>query len=96
MLKTEEFWTLSIIGMIALLLAVANALLVNDNTRARQEAQNRSQFIQQSIQLEQLYKQLAQELANRAVRTQDGELRDLLSAQGISINFDAAGQGGLQ
>ncbi len=90
MLKNGQFWTLSIIGAVALLLAVANMFLFAQNRALQTEAAGRSQYIQQSVQLQDLYRRLVQELGERALRTRDDQIRDLLASQGINVNFDAA------
>ncbi len=90
MLKNGEFWTLTVVGAIALLLVVGNMILFTQNRELQTQAATRNQFIQQSVSLQQLYRQLVQELGERALRTRDDQLRDLLSSQGINVNFDAA------
>ena len=92
MLKPSQYWILTGAGVIAVALAVTNMFMVQGNTALKAEASSRAQYIQQSIALEQLYGQIVQELAQRAVRTQDDQVRDLLAAEGI--NFDAPAPAG--
>lgn len=93
MLKIHEFWTLTVAGSIAILLALANMYLFQGNRALQAEVNTRAQYIQQSIALESLYREMVQGLADRAVRTRDDQIRDLLSAEGINVTFDAAGGG---
>jgi hypothetical protein len=64
------------------------------NRALQDEASSRAQFIQQSIALENLYRQIVKELADRAVRTRDDQIRDMLSGEGINLTFDAPPAGG--
>lgn len=89
MLKNGEFWTLTVVGAAAVALAVANAVLFIGNRSLQQEAGQRAQFIQQSIALEGLYREMLQGLADRAMRTRDEQVRDLLAADGIKLDFAA-------
>lgn len=93
MLKPAQFRILMGAGGLALVLSVTNMFMVQANTQLKGEANGRAQFIQQSIALEQLYSQLVQELAQRAVRTQDGPLHDLLAAEGINVSMAGAPAG---
>jgi hypothetical protein len=90
MLSKYEFWTLTGIGAVALALSGVNVYLSQTNTGLQAEASGRAQYIQQSVALENLYRDIVQALADRAVRTHDTQIRDLLAAEGINVNFDAA------
>jgi hypothetical protein len=87
MLKDSEFWTLTVIGALALVLAALNMSLFQSNRALQAEANKRAQFIQQSIALETLYRQIVQELADRAVRTRDDQVRDMLAGEGLNLTF---------
>ena len=89
MLNNYEFWTLTGIGAIAFILTGTNMYLVQTNTALQTEAGGRAQQIQQSIALENLYRQVAQALAERAIKTQDEQIRDLLAAEGLTVNTNA-------
>lgn len=91
MLKPAQYWILTGAGILAVALAVTNMFMVQANTTLKTEAGSRAQYIQQSIAMEQLYGQIVQELAQRAVRTQDDQVRDLLAAEGIKIDPAAGG-----
>jgi hypothetical protein len=89
MLKTFEFWILTVVSGLALALALTNMLLYQQNRELNGRAAERNQYIQQSVALENLYRQIVQELGQRAVRSRDDQIRDLLSEQGFNINFDS-------
>jgi hypothetical protein len=90
MLKDNEFWTLTVVCALALVLAFLNMFLFQSNRALQAEANGRAQYIQQSIALEQLYRQIVQELADRAVRTRDDQIRDMLAAEGLNLTFGTA------
>lgn len=98
MLNRNQFWILTSGGAIALLLVLVNMVLYLGNRELQEHANGRSQYIQQSIAMEGLYREIVQNLANRAVQTRDDQVRDLLAAEGINVNFppaaDAATGGG--
>lgn len=85
MLKESEFWLLTVLLIIAATLTAANMVLFQGNRTAQTEISGRQQFIQQSTQLEGLYREIVKALADLAVRSNDAELATLLGAQGISI-----------
>lgn len=90
MLKQNEFRLLTLIAAATLLVALANILLFSQNRERQQEVTSRGQFIQQSVQLEALYREIAKALADLAVRNKDQQLRDMLAAQGISVTVNPA------
>lgn len=86
---TRDRW-LTALAVIALLLVITNIVLYSGN-RARQAAYaTRAQYIQQSMQLEPLYRALVQGIADRAAGSNDQELSALLAAQGISYTLAPA------
>ena len=89
MLKNYQFWILTVVGVLALVLAIANMALSRTNGATQAEANSRAQYIQQSIAMENLYRDIVQELADRAVKTRDDQIRDLLAAEGFNVNFAA-------
>lgn len=85
MLKKNEFWILTALAAIALLLAIVNMVVFSQNRAAQAEVSGRSQYIQQAAQLEPLYREMVKALADLAVRNNDAELRDMLTKQGITL-----------
>jgi ABC-type transport system involved in cytochrome bd biosynthesis fused ATPase/permease subunit len=91
MLKQWQFALLTFIAALAVVLALINMAMFAQNRDAQMQVAGRSQFIQQSGQLQNLYKELVNGLADLAVRNQDQALRDLLTAQGITLNAPPQG-----
>jgi len=85
MLKKNEFWILTALAAIGVLLAIANMILFSQNRTAQAEATGRAQYIQQAAQLEPLYRELVKALSELSVRNNDAELRDMLAKQGITV-----------
>ncbi len=85
MLNKQQFILLSSLGSIALVLSVTTIVLFNGNRSAQNEFSTRTQFIQQSLQLEPVYQGLIRSLAELSAKQNDAQLRDLLAAQGITF-----------
>ena len=90
MLKTSQFWLLTAIAILAAIFAITNMVLFQGNRLAQTEVGARQQFIQQSVQLEVLYREMAKALADLAVRNRDADLSALLSSHGISVSVNPA------
>ena len=87
MLKRNQFLILSVLAAICVLLAIANMILFSQNRMAQAEASQRAQYIQQSAQLEPLYREMVKALGEMTVRNNDAQLRDMLAKQGITVNL---------
>ena len=85
-MNTLQYRILMLLGTLALLLSVVNALLFSSNREAQNELSTRAQYIQQSLQLEPLYQSLVKSLADLAARDGDAQLSELLATQGISFS----------
>jgi hypothetical protein len=89
MLSNRQFLCLNALGVLALLLVVANAVLFTVNRREQAELSQRQQFIQQTVPLEGLYREIVKALADLGVKANDRAVLNLLGAQGISVSVDA-------
>ena len=89
MLKQWEFWTVTTLALVAAILMVANLLLFTTLRTVKAEVAARQEYIQQTVQLETLYREIVKALADLSVHNQDEDLRALLSAQGISVTVNA-------
>jgi hypothetical protein len=89
MLKKNEFWTLTTLAAIGVLLAIANMILFAQNRAAQAEVTGRAQYIQQAAQLEPLHREMVKALGELAVRNNDTQLRDMLAKHGITVNMPA-------
>jgi len=85
-LSAAKFWLLTLMGLAALVLVVVNVVMANGNQSLRQEANQRQQYINQSIGLGRLHNQLVQALARLAVQAPDDALLEMLERHGINVS----------
>ena len=90
MLKRNEFWIVTVLAAIGLLLAIANMIMFSQNRMAQAEVTGRAQYVQQAAQLEPLYRELVKALADLAMRNNDTDIRDMLAKLGINITLNPA------
>jgi|MudIll2142460700_1097286.scaffolds.fasta_scaffold920494_1 hypothetical protein len=89
MLSKGEFWVLTILaGIIAALIAV-NMYLFGKNREVQTEVNQRALFIQQTGPLEALSREIAVALAQLGTRSQDEQIRALLTSLGITVTVNA-------
>jgi len=88
MLKREEHRILVGLGILVCTLVIGNAGLVVYNRSLQGEIQHRTQFVQQTGQLEVLYREMVKALADLSVKQQDGALSALLTAHGITVTVN--------
>jgi hypothetical protein len=89
MLKQWEFWTVTTLAVLTAIFVVANMVLFTINRNAQAEFAARQEYIQQTVQLEGLYRDIVKALADLSVRNQDEDLKGLLASQGISVTINA-------
>lgn len=77
------------LGLVCLLLVAASGYLVLDNRQAQRELASRQQFLQQSVQLEGLYRDIVRALAELAARHNDADVRTMLARHGITYTVNA-------
>lgn len=92
MLKPWQFWTLTALGIAAVILTAFNVTVQQGNLRIQEEITARQQFLQQSMQLENLYREIAQAAGTLAARNNDEALREMLAAQGITVTGTPQGR----
>lgn len=85
MLVRWQHHLLSALGAAALLMVLVNALLFTLNRDAQTALNQRQQFIQQTVPVEALYRDIVKSLAEMAVKDKDKPLLDMLAAQGLTI-----------
>ena len=76
---------LTILSSLVLLLVVVNIFVSLGNQSIQSEVGERQQVIAQTIQLENLNRQLISVLANLALKTNDEALKKVLAASGINL-----------
>ena len=90
MLSKWQFNVLTALSALALALVVASGVLVTRNQQLQAELNQRQQYVQQTVPLEGLYRDIVKALAEMAVKGNDRQLLDLLSAQGLNVTVDTA------
>jgi len=88
MLKRMEFIVLLALAVLGVGLVLTNIGMVLANRSVQTEIQGRAGFVQQSAQLEVLYREIVKALADLSVKNQDGDLRTLLAAHGITVTVN--------
>ncbi len=79
----------TLLALAALAAAVAIVGLGQHNAAARRELAAQQQYVQQSVQLDGLYREMVRALAELSARNGDDALRTLLQRHGISYNLQA-------
>ena len=88
MLRSAQFWALSVAALLVLALVLANVFISRSNAQLQREVNERQLYIQQTLQLEGLYREMVRALAELAVQNKDERLRALLASQGITVNLN--------
>jgi len=78
-------WISTAVATVALGLVVVNIVLASGNRDMQRHANQRQQFINQSIQLGVVHGQLVTALGTLAAQTNDGEIRTMLAAHGVTL-----------
>jgi hypothetical protein len=89
MLSKTEFWILTLLAVVVAALVGVNMALFGKNRQAQLEVNQRALFVQQSVPLETLSREIAVALAQLGVRSQDEQIRALLSSLGITVTVNA-------
>ena len=88
MLSKWQFNLLTGLGSLALLLVIVNMGLSTLNRNAQIAMNQRQAFIQQTVPLEGLYRDIIKALAEMAVKGNDRQVLDMLSAQGLTVSVN--------
>jgi len=89
MLKEWQFSVLTALAVITAVLIGMNMYRFSENRKLQTEVNQRAQFIQQTAPLEALSRDIALALAQLSVRSEDDQIRALLSSLGISVTVTA-------
>jgi hypothetical protein len=89
-LSRWQSWLTIGAGLI-LVLVLFNMILFELNRALQAEINTRQQYIQQSVQLEGLNREIVTAIANLAVRNKDDQLKAMLAQHGITINVGSTG-----
>ena len=90
MLKPWQFTILVLLGALALLLAIGNGVLFTHNRAQQAEVNARQQYLQQTVGLESLYRDIVKALAELGAKNNDQQLLQMLAAQGINVSITPA------
>jgi len=88
MLGKGQFMVLMGLSALVCTLVVANIVLFKGNRDAQNEFSTRTQYIQQTVQLEPIYQGVIRSLAELAAKHNDAQIRQLLASQGISFSVN--------
>jgi predicted Holliday junction resolvase-like endonuclease len=77
---------LTALAVLVLLLVIVNILLMAGNQSLQLSVNERQQYIAETIQLEALNRQVIGVLAEMALKTNDGQLKELLAGVGINLS----------
>lgn len=92
MLTKPQFWILTALASVIAVLILANMYVFSANRTVQNDVSQRALFIQQTVPLETLSRDIALALAQLSVRSEDAQIRSLLTSLGININVNAPGQ----
>ena len=84
-----QFGIATTVGGACLLLMVTNVTLAALNRGVQAEVGGRQQYVQQSVQLEGLYREIVRSLAELGARNNDQDVRAMLQRHGISYTVNA-------
>lgn len=84
-----QYWIATTLAGLALPLLLINITLVSLNRSQQAEIGQRQQFVQQSVQLEGLYRELVRALAELGARNNDEAVRAMLARHGITYSLNA-------
>ena len=85
-----QYYTVTLIAGACFVAMLASITLGYNNAKARAEVNQRQQFVQQSVQLEGLYKEIVRALAEMGARNNDGDVKAMLQKNGITYTPNVA------
>ena len=86
MLKTWQYWLVTLIGAAALVLVALNITVFHANREAQASVNARAQYLQQTGPVRELYQEMAKALAELSVKNHDDAVASMLSSEGFHIN----------
>lgn len=86
------YWASVILGFVALGLLVADVSIINSNRKLQEEVNARQTEINKGLTLSQINQGLVQALAEAVIAHNDGSIRELLAAQGITVKQGGEGK----
>ena len=84
-----QYWVLTAIAAASFAAMLASVTLGYSNATSRTEVNQRQQFVQESVQLEVLYREIVRALAELAARNNDSDVKAMLQKHGITYTANA-------
>lgn len=83
-----QFWFATVVALAVAVLAGYDMMLFAQNRATQAELARRNLYVQQSAQLDTLYREMVRALAELAARDHDSALTALLTEQGIPVGSE--------
>ena len=84
-----QYWVVTVVAAASFAAMLASVTLGYSNAASRAEVNQRQQFVQQSVQLEVLYREIVRALAELAARNNDSDVKAMLQKHGITYTANA-------
>lgn len=84
-----QYAAVTTLAALGLLLVTADVTLASLNRGLQSDIALRQQYVQQSVQLEGLYREIVRALAELGARNNDTQVRDMLQRHGITYTLNA-------
>lgn len=84
-----QYWIVNAVAGTCLVLLAAIVWLTHANQSARADISLRQQYVQQSVQLEGLYREIIRALAELSARNNDADVKTMLAKHGITYTLNA-------
>ena len=88
-MNAMQFWATTTLGVCCLAVLAGNVVLSTSNKTAQADIAVRQQYVQQSVQLEGLYREIVRALAELGARNNDNDVKAMLQRHGISYSVNA-------
>ena len=83
MIRRSQWWVMTSVAIFAGLLACVNVLLYANNRQAEAEINARASLIRETLELDQLHRDLVSSLTDLSSRTGNASLRELLAQNAL-------------
>ena len=93
MLRLWQFAILLALALVTAIVVLINMRQYSSNRELQFEVNQRAQFVQQAVPLENLSREIALSLAQLGLRSQDDQIRALLTSLGISVTVNQGATG---
>ena len=84
-----QYWVVTFVAAACFAAMLASVALGFSNGGQRADVGQRQQFVQQSVQLEGLYREIVRALAELGARNNDGDVKAMLQKHGITYTANA-------